>query len=566
VDNPAVVSNAVWVDSPGVISFDKTHPKPGHKITASLADSDGYDVNSLDWQWQRRLDANHVWQDIDQQTTDHIKVGAKQTKGLDLRVCASYTDSRHFNYGWDEVCQEIPNQQATRPNTQVSCSLTQDDTGDCYTNARIGDLRRLSSVVDGSETESIPMNEDASLFIKQAGSGDSDQFPYVALRWYKCDPNTTPCGALDIDDVAFDLSHWNMFKEQTVDDAVDDGFKKIDLSDYGYQDAIVNDHIIAEVCFVPDTAYDAMATGAAEGCLLSPVTIAVENVEEAPTISGTPAATVAEDTDYSFIPEASDDDGDTLTFSIANKPSWASFDTDTGALTGTPSNDDVGTHADIVISVTDDIVATPIALDSFDIAVTNVNQAGSVIYRGYIREGEFIRAVVSDGNGLNTDNISYQWQWTNNQTTGWRDFDGQTNAKFKLRRRYAGKRHVRVEVTYTDNHGYTETRYGPRIDKNDYVNHAGSVTYDGEIKKGKVIRAVVSDGNGLNTDNISYQWQWTNNKTNGWRDFGGQTNATFKLRRRYAGKKHVQVKVTYTDNDGYTETRYGPEINKKDYD
>jgi hypothetical protein len=309
-----------------------------------------------------------------------------------------------------------------------------------------------------------------------------------------------------------------------------------------------------------------MATGAAEGCLLSPVTIAVENVEEAPTISGTPAATVAEDTDYSFTPTASDDDGDTLTFSIANKPSWASFDTDTGALTGTPSNDDVGTHADIVISVTDDIVATPIALDSFDIAVTNVNQAGSVIYRGYIREGEFIRAVVSDGNGLNTDNISYQWQWTNNQTTGWRDFDGQTNAKYKLRRRYAGKRHVRVEVTYTDNHGYTETRYGPRIDKNDYVNHAGSVTYDGEIKKGKVIRAVVSDGNGLNTDNISYQWQWTNNQTNGWGDFDGQTNATFTLRRRYAGKRHVQVKVTYTDNDGYTETRYGEKIHKNDYD
>jgi hypothetical protein len=98
-------------------------------------------------------------------------------------------------------------------------------------------------------------------------------------------------------------------------------------------------------------------------------------------------------------------------------------------------------------------------------------------------------------------------------------------------------------------------------------NEDGVVEYEyrGRIKKGKVIRAVVSDGNGLNTDNISYQWQWTNNKTNGWRDFGGQTNATFKLRRRYAGKKHVQVKVTYTDNDGYTETRYGPQIHKNKY-
>ncbi|MDG0969984.1 MAG: hypothetical protein P8O06_09105, partial [Porticoccaceae bacterium] len=87
----------------------------------------------------------------------------------------------------------------------------------------------------------------------------------------------------------------------------------------------------------------------------------------------------------------------------------------------------------------------------------------------------------------------------------------------------------------------------------------------GKIKKGKVIRAVVSDGNGLNGVNISYQWQWTNNKTNGWRDFGGQINETFKLRGKYAGKKHVQVKVTYTDNHGYTETRYGPKIDKNKY-
>ena len=97
-------------------------------------------------------------------------------------------------------------------------------------------------------------------------------------------------------------------------------------------------------------------------------------------------------------------------------------------------------------------------------------------------------------------------------------------------------------------------------------NEDGVVGYVGKIKKGKVIRAVVSDGNGLNGVNISYQWQWTNNKTNGWRDFGGQTNATFKLKGKYAGKKHVQVEVTYTDNHGYSETRYGPKINKNDYD
>ena len=39
----------------------------------------------------------------------------------------------------------------------------------------------------------------------------------------------------------------------------------------------------------------------------------------------------------SFVPTASDvDAGDALTYSITNQPSWASFSTSTGELSGTP--------------------------------------------------------------------------------------------------------------------------------------------------------------------------------------------------------------------------------------
>jgi hypothetical protein len=108
--------------------------------------------------------------------------------------------------------------------------------------------------------------------------------------------------------------------------------------------------------------------------------------------------------------------------------------------------------------------------------------------------------------------------------------------------------------------------YGAKIHKYDYLtNQSGIVDYVGKIKKGETIRGVVSDGNGLDGVNVSYQWQWSNNKTNGWRDFAGETNATFKLRGKWAGKKHVRVKVTYTDNHGYGETRYGLKIDKNKY-
>ncbi len=107
---------------------------------------------------------------------------------------------------------------------------------------------------------------------------------------------------------------------------------------------------------------------------LAAFTITVTNVNDAPTISGSPAIAVLQDMPYSFTPTADDvDTGDTLTFSIANQPAWASFNTATGALTGLPNNSAVGFTGNIVISVSDGTVST--ALPAFNITVMNVNDA-----------------------------------------------------------------------------------------------------------------------------------------------------------------------------------------------
>ena len=98
--------------------------------------------------------------------------------------------------------------------------------------------------------------------------------------------------------------------------------------------------------------------------------IQVVNINDAPTIIGTPSTTVNEDEFYSFTPTGSDDDGDTLTYSITGIPSWASFDTATGALTGTPDNSNVGTSGDIVISVTDSN-SDAVSLAAFTIQVVD---------------------------------------------------------------------------------------------------------------------------------------------------------------------------------------------------
>lgn len=100
------------------------------------------------------------------------------------------------------------------------------------------------------------------------------------------------------------------------------------------------------------------------------VTVTITPGNRPPTISGTPATTVFVREDYKFTPVAADDDGNTLVFSIVNKPSWASFNTITGALTGRPGAADVGTTAGIVISVSDGIAKT--VLQPFSLTVTAV--------------------------------------------------------------------------------------------------------------------------------------------------------------------------------------------------
>jgi len=86
-----------------------------------------------------------------------------------------------------------------------------------------------------------------------------------------------------------------------------------------------------------------------------------------PTISGSPATVVTAETLYVFQPSANDDDGDTLSFSISGRPAWASFDTNTGRLSGTPSDADVGVYSNIVITVSDGEATT--SLPAFGITV-----------------------------------------------------------------------------------------------------------------------------------------------------------------------------------------------------
>ncbi len=89
----------------------------------------------------------------------------------------------------------------------------------------------------------------------------------------------------------------------------------------------------------------------------------------APTISATPGTTVVAGTTYTFQASSWDADGDTLSFSISGMPPWANIDSKTGLLYGTPSEADVGSTAEIVISVSDGQASASLA--PFSITITS---------------------------------------------------------------------------------------------------------------------------------------------------------------------------------------------------
>ncbi len=189
---------------------------------------------------------------------------------------------------------------------------------------------------------------------------------------------------------------------------------------------------------------------------LAPFDLTVTNVNDAPTISGTPTTTIAENSAYSFQPIGADVDANTtLTYTIANKPTWATFNPATGALTGTPANADVATTTGIMIGVSDGVITTNLA--PFNLTVTNVNGTpqGNVNINGSTLVGQSLTTsnTLTDTDGLGL--IAYQWQQSIDGTN-WTDITAATNATIALQPAQVGQK-LRVKASYTDGQNTTES-------------------------------------------------------------------------------------------------------------
>ena len=96
------------------------------------------------------------------------------------------------------------------------------------------------------------------------------------------------------------------------------------------------------------------ATSGSAHASLAPFSIVVKPLADSPpVVSGTPATTAVSGHAYSFQPAATDPNGLRIVFSATNLPSWATLNSNTGLVSGTPTAASAGTYSDIVITAYD---------------------------------------------------------------------------------------------------------------------------------------------------------------------------------------------------------------------
>ena len=127
---------------------------------------------------------------------------------------------------------------------------------------------------------------------------------------------------------------------------------------------------------------------------------ASSNTVQQTLISGTPPTVVGVGQKYTFRPGVTA--AAAVTFHIAGKPSWATFDTVTGTLSGTPATADVGVNTGVQITASNN--TTTAVLPTFEITVMPTAVAGATGTTGSVL--------------ASTSSVTVNWQQPTTNTDG----------------------------------------------------------------------------------------------------------------------------------------------------
>jgi len=258
---------------------------------------------------------------------------------------------------------------------------------------------------------------------------------------------------------------------------------------------------------------------------------------DAPSITSTAVTSATEDAAYSYTVTTSDaDDGspnsNTVTVTCSTCPSWLSYSSSTGKLTGTPSDSAVGANS-VVLTATDGDSES--STQSFTVTVTNVNDLGVVSISGTNTEAQTLTVTVADDDGLSGITISYQWQ-TSTNLASWTDLSGETSSTHVLDQDDVDN-YIRVYVSYTDQDSTAETHTAMLSTTTSNANDANTAvpTISGTETEDQTLTVDGSpltgnDEDGMTSASFTYQWQrCTSTTVSTCSAISGATSSTYEL-------------------------------------
>jgi VCBS repeat-containing protein len=272
--------------------------------------------------------------------------------------------------------------------------------------------------------------------------------------------------------------------------------------------------------------------------------LTVNNTNDAPSITTFDVVNAVEDQFYSVDYDADDVDGDTLTWSISTSATWLSIDPQTGELSGTPTNLDVGFWG-VTISCVDNNNGTD--SQTFTIDVANVNDAPQITY--FLPNAIF--PSVEEGMSLDF-NITYSDEDSSVFTILWilDDVIVRQNVPFwSYQPEYGTGGDHDVLVNITDAEGasvqkswiviVTQANRAPQIDGFEPMNLLPIL----ESNKKELVFSVSASDPDLDT--LTYEWYIDGNDT-------GERSSTFTLDRSLYDEGTYELEIWITDENGST--------------
>ena len=187
----------------------------------------------------------------------------------------------------------------------------------------------------------------------------------------------------------------------------------------------------------------------------------------------------------------------------------------------------------------------------------NAAPTGLPTITGTARVGETLSSDtsgISDANGLT--GVTYTYQWVRNDGTSDTNISGATGQTYTLTDDDLSKV-VKVSVSFTDDDGYSEALTSSAtgsIARPANESPTGLPIIVGAIYVGETLSANtsgISDGNGLT--GVTYTYQWIRNDGTSDSNITDATGQTYTLTDD-DNEKTIKVKVSFTDDDGYSES------------